>query len=84
MEIYAFPIVEKIIFLHANLNDDPCCVCRFPNMSVRHVTKKRVVDILTERIIESYKVNQMVMGFIDENSTIEIAGMFRLDLCNIA
>ena len=33
---------------------------RFPNLGIQHVTKKKVVQILTERILESINVHRQV------------------------
>lgn len=33
-----------------------CCItCRFPNLGILHVTKKKVIEILEMRMIDAFK-----------------------------
>lgn len=42
-------------------------ICRFPNLGILHVTRKKVVDVLTERFIQN-KAMQITMQGGDPNT----------------
>jgi len=49
----------------------------FPNLGIRHVTKKSVSKILTDRLRETLKADKMMEGELGQDADhIRLAGMY--------